>query len=166
MFAPRLTTLMYSSKFGESASLLRWLVLGDLIRVPGAVMGYCFYVLRDKRFLLGSELFLRTLFLVCLVVLLPRIGLAAAGAAFVVSNLAYLVLVNFVLRRVIRFRISQRNSLLFISAAGSGVAMLTLGGTAVAWWVVRLMIVSAWSFFSVTQIYRQFAWSGIESTAA
>jgi PST family polysaccharide transporter len=165
VFAPKLITLLYSNKFGESASLLRWLVLGDLIRVPGYVMGYCFYVLRDKRFLLGSELFLRALFLVSLVVLLPEMGLQAAGAAFVVSNLAYILLVYFVLRRVIRFRISQRNSLLFISAAGSAAAMLTLGSEAASW-VARLMIVSAWSCFSVTQIYRQFAWGGVESTAA
>jgi len=83
--APLVVQILYSGKFGGANEILRWQLLGDLLKVPSWALGYL--VLAEGRTLMffGLELFWNLAFLGLTWLWLPSMGLGATGVAFVAA---------------------------------------------------------------------------------
>jgi O-antigen/teichoic acid export membrane protein len=98
--APWALAILYTSEFVEAATLLRYQMLGDLLRLAfwpvaivlmagGASRHYTVAEIIGTAFLVGAT-----------TALLPVAGLAAPGMAYVVANLGYGTLIMLIARRI------------------------------------------------------------------
>jgi len=107
-FAPLVTSLLYSSAFAPTTEILRLQVVGDILKVASWPMGFILLARGNNRLHLLTELGWNLVYLVTLWVLLPRIGLAASGVAFVAAYLVYLVTISLIVRRLQGFVPARR----------------------------------------------------------
>jgi enterobacterial common antigen flippase len=104
--------LLYSSKFGPAADLLRWQLLGDVVKIGGSTLGYLVLAQGNTRVFFFVELSWSSVYLVVLAALLPAMGIDAAAVAYVVASVAYFVVLCFVARRMVGFVWSRSNVVL------------------------------------------------------
>lgn len=128
-FAPLLLKLLFSSAFGESADLLRLLVIGDITKILAWPLGFVLLAAGDgRRYVAGEALGIAVLvgtpFL-----LLPVVGLDSVGIGYLLMYIAYLPLVLFWARRKIGFRWDR-------DVAGNAAILLLLAllTLAACWW--------------------------------
>ena len=91
--APWVIRVAYSSDFSESVNLLRWQVLGDILKVAGWPIGFINLARGDSRTYLTVEIVASATLVFVSWALLHRVGLMAAGIGFFAMNLAYLIVV-------------------------------------------------------------------------
>lgn len=103
-FAPWVIELLYTQQFQPAVEVLRWQVLGDLLKVASWPLGFIILAAGDGRTFLVSE----SIGYVALVVLtwlgLPWLGLEATGIAFVAMYVVYLPLVYWLASQRTGFR--------------------------------------------------------------
>ena len=108
--APFVIGVFYSGKFGPAIEILRWQILGVLLRVVTWPMGYLLAAQGHTRLFFWSEM-LASLLHAALIWLGVRYwGLVGAGVAFFVLYLAYFGVMTFLLRRLIGYGWSRRNT--------------------------------------------------------
>lgn len=123
--APIALYLLYSSQFTAAWPLLQLQVLGDLIRIPGWVVA--FVLIANERS--GSYLALEVGFSAAIaflsLILIPPLGLAGAGIAYVVSYTLYAVAALVLARRsgIAITNIHPLATTLIVGAAGGTVAL-------------------------------------------
>lgn len=144
--APWVIDLLYSSQFGEAASVLRWQVLGDVLKVASWPLGFIILASGDGRTFMLTESLAMVFFVGGTWIGLPLIGVEAAGVSFFVMYLVYLPVVFWLAKRRTGFRwakpiFRQLTLLLGLSAivflvscwsewlgAGTGIVMAALLG--------------------------------------
>lgn len=89
--APLVLQLFYSSAFAPAAAMLRWQVAGELLKFPGWALGFLLVARRDTGRFLLTELMFVAVYLGGTMLLLPLIGLAGAGLAYLGAYLVYSV---------------------------------------------------------------------------
>ena len=106
-FAPWLVRLFYSGAFDGATVLLRWFILGCLVRVIYAPIG--FVQLAKGRSLLYflSEAFISLSCLAVTFMLLKAFGLRGAAASYLVGNVFQTTVLLVISRRLTGFRWSQ-----------------------------------------------------------
>jgi len=97
--APWLIELLYSRAFADAVVLLRWQVLGDLLKIAAWPMGFIILAAGDGRTFMLTETFSMTVFVGLVWLGLPLIGLQATGFAFIGMYLALLPLVYWLAKR-------------------------------------------------------------------
>lgn len=98
-FAPWVIELLYSNKFGAAVSIVRWQVLGDVLKVASWPMGFVILAAGDGRtFMLAETLAIGT-FVGLVWVGLSLIGIESTGVAFLGMYLVYLPLVYWLAKR-------------------------------------------------------------------
>jgi PST family polysaccharide transporter len=97
--APWIIELLYSNQFGEATTVLRWQVLGDILKVASWPMGFIILAAGDGRTFLLTESSAIVVFVVLTWVGLPMLGIEAAGIAFVGMYVFYLPIVFLLARR-------------------------------------------------------------------
>jgi PST family polysaccharide transporter len=80
--APWVIELLYSSKFDEAANILRWQILGDVLKVASWPMGYIIVAAGDGRTFMFTESLTIAIFAGLTWLGLPMIGVQATGVAF------------------------------------------------------------------------------------
>ncbi|MFN7183323.1 MAG: O-antigen translocase [Thermomonas haemolytica] len=119
--APWIIQLLYSSAFVESVAILRWQVLGDVLKVAAWPLGFILLAAGEGRIYMLSESLAIAVFVALVALLLPRLGVVSTGVAFLGMYLAYLPWVHRLARRRTVFRwepaVQRRLLLLFASAA-------------------------------------------------
>ena len=119
--APWVIQLLYSSEFADAAVILRWQVLGDVLKVAAWPLGFILLAAGEGRIFMLSESLAIGVFVALVALLLPRLGVASTGVAFLGMYVAYLPLVHFLARRRTGFRwqagVLRRLLLLFVAAA-------------------------------------------------
>lgn len=90
--APWVITLLYSSSFGESAVILRWQILGDVLKVAGWPMGYILVAAGDGRTFMLTEALSIAIFTGLVWLGLPMLGVQVTGAAFLAMYAVHLPL--------------------------------------------------------------------------
>jgi PST family polysaccharide transporter len=101
--APWIVQLLYSPEFVPAAALLRWQIVGDLIKIASWPLGFTLLAAgRGRAFMLTEALGAAVLVGVT-AVLLPRAGLLAPGMAYVATYLVYLAVVFALARRLIGY---------------------------------------------------------------
>lgn len=91
--APWVITLLYSSQFTEAIGVLRWQVLGDILKVAGWPMGVIILAAGDGRNYLFAEVFAVFVFVFFVWIGLPYMGLSVTGFGFFAMYAFYLPLV-------------------------------------------------------------------------
>lgn len=102
--APWMLTLLYNSDFQVAADVLRWQILGDVLKVATWALGFIILAQGDGRVFLISELSVHAVFIAALYLLLPILGLQAAGIASWVQYVYYFPLIWWIARRQYGFR--------------------------------------------------------------
>lgn len=143
--APWLIGLLYSSRFVEAATILRWQILGDILKVVSWPLGFIIVAAGDGRTFVTSESLAMAVFVLCVWLGLPYLGLQTAGIGFLVTYVVYLPLVYWLARRRTGFRwtgnvVAKVAFLLITGVLIAGVAaMHILAGAA-------LGVATAWGF--------------------
>ncbi len=111
--APWVIEVLYSKSFASATAILRWQVMGDIVKVMTWPMG--FVVLAQGRGLvfIGTQLNWNVVYLGFLWFGLPELGLNAIGVGFFLAYLAQVVVVRGVAGRLIAFKADARNLKLF-----------------------------------------------------
>jgi len=96
--APWVINLLYSHHFTEAVSVLRWQVLGDMLKVTSWPLGFILLASGDGRTYMFSDVTTTAVFLLCVWVGLPYVGLQATGVGFFMMYVANLVIVHWLAR--------------------------------------------------------------------
>jgi PST family polysaccharide transporter len=124
--APIGLDILYSSAFRPASELLRWQIMGDVLKVGSWPMGYVLLAANRGRTFLAMEALTWTIFLVTTWVLLPFLGLEAAGVGYVVMYLIYLPAMTVVTRTTISrgWTSTMLRHSAIVAAAGAAVFVL------------------------------------------
>jgi PST family polysaccharide transporter len=135
--APWIIALLYSREFSEAVGILRWQVLGDVLKVACWPMGFIILAAGDGRTFMWIESLAIGVFVLLVALLLPWLGIASTGMAFLAMYVVNLPVVYYLARRRTGFRWAPavRRRLLLLFAAS--VAVAGLG----AWRDIAAMVV-------------------------
>lgn len=123
--APWVIEFLYTSEFGAAASVLRWQILGDILRVAAWPLGYVVLAAGDGRKYLMMESFAVSVLVSGIWFGLPIYGLEATGVAFILMYSVYLPVVYYLAR--------QKTSLAWASSVYWLTGVLVVIGALVAW---------------------------------
>ncbi len=122
-FAPLVISLFYSPRFAPAADVLRWQILGMLLRVATWPMSFILQAKGLKRAYFWTEFCFDTVSFGLLWFCLRVWGLTGAGMATFGSFLFYWIVIYFLVRRVTGFSWSKANvrlGLVFVPTVGAG----------------------------------------------
>lgn len=154
LFSPLVVSLLYSAEFQETVPLLRWQLVGDVLKVASWAVGFLLLAREARRRYFVAELSWNALYLGSLAVLLPAYGLVAAGGIYAFCYLAYLLLVLAYAYRETVFRPGKAESMLIagLFVTGLGVRLLSeLGPVGIAFAGMLVTAVVIYSFYQVQQ---------------
>jgi PST family polysaccharide transporter len=113
-FAPWVVVLLFSREFAETASLLRWQIMGDALRVAFWPLSYALLAAgASRRYLLGESVGVAA-FLTGLWLLLPVVGIDGAGMSYVLMAAAQTVALALLVWQRYGFAGSLRATLLLM----------------------------------------------------
>lgn len=102
--APWVIELLYSSRFSAATAVLRWQILGDILKVVSWPLGYILLAAGVGRTYMISETLAIVVFVLCVWLGLPYLGLQATGVGFLVMYVFYLPLVYWLANQRTEFR--------------------------------------------------------------
>lgn len=102
--APWIIHLLYSAEFAPATSILRWQLLGDVLKVISWPMGFVIIASGRGTLFMLTEAFVMAVFVLGTWLLLPYIQLEAVGISFLVLYLVYVPMMLIVTRLLIGFR--------------------------------------------------------------
>ena len=108
-------TVLYSGKFVEAISVLRWQVLGDLFKVISWTIGFILLAKGQGRLFLVSELSWNVVYLSFIWIGLSKYGVVAAGMAFLIAYIMYFLIVWLVVSLTNAFKWTTRNYVYIIA---------------------------------------------------
>ena len=124
--APWVIELLYSQSFHPAAEVLRWQVLGDILKVVSWPLGFIILAAGNGRTFMLTETLAISVFVVLTWLGLPLMGVAASGMAFFAMYAVYVPLVYWLARSRTGFRWTRGVSSNAISLLIVGA--LVLGG--------------------------------------
>lgn len=101
---PWVLTLLYSSEFAPAATVLRWQILGDVLKVVSWPLGFIIVAAGAGRLFVLTESTAMVVFVLVTWLALPFLGIEATGVGFFVMYLVYLPLVFWLGARRTGFR--------------------------------------------------------------
>ncbi len=118
--APWVLTLLYSSDFVSAAHILRWQILGDILKVISWPLGFVIVAIGASKTFLILESMVMVIFYTFTWLGIDYIGIEATGVSFFIMYLVYLPVVYLWAKRKIGFKWKKTNiynaSLLFSAA--------------------------------------------------
>lgn len=97
--APWVINFLYSAQFIEAVDILRWQLLGDILKLASWPMGVIILAAGDGRTYLFAEIFAVSIFVLFVWIGLPFVGLSITGIGFLAMYAFYLPLVYWLARR-------------------------------------------------------------------
>ncbi len=83
-FVPWVVGLLYSNEFMPAVSVLRWQILGDVLKIASWPLGYIILAAGDGRTFMLSESAAMAIFVGSTWILLPWLGIQATGVSFLI----------------------------------------------------------------------------------
>jgi len=102
--APEVITLLYSAEFQSAADILRWQILGDVLKVMSFPLGYLLLARGAGKSFILAECLGVGFFVLVTWIGLPLTGVTAAGIGFLAMYLVYLPIVWWLAMRSSGFR--------------------------------------------------------------
>ena len=162
--APWLTTLLYSASFAPAVTILRWQVLGDVLKIASWPLGFILLAAGDGRTYLVCEAIAMGTFALLSFTGVPIIGVEATGVAHFAMYAAYLPLVYWLGYRRLGSGWSRRIVALFavlLLAAGATFMIASLSSLAAGF--VGCSIAAALAGYALTRISKVSGLSGLLS---
>lgn len=141
---PWVIHLLYSSAFLPAVDVLRWQILGDVLKVASWPLGFVILAAGAGKTFFWTESLVLLLMGGLIAGLLPVIGLQITGIAFLVSYAALLPLVYVLARRRIAFQWQSNVTRLLLSIMALCVLVAILSGR--YWWGSIVAIVLSFLF--------------------
>jgi PST family polysaccharide transporter len=88
--APWVVSLLYTSEFIPAADILRWQVMGDILKVASWPLGFILIAAGAGRTYILTETLAATVFVVGTALGLPRFGIVTTGGSFLLMYAVYL----------------------------------------------------------------------------
>ncbi|TCK16745.1 PST family polysaccharide transporter [Ancylobacter aquaticus] len=117
--APWVIRLLYSAEFEPAIAILRWQLLGDILKVMSWPLGFVFLATGAGKTFLVTDTLAMTVFLAGIYIGLPLIGVEATGVAFLALYAFHLPLVRWLGGRMIGFRWSRAVKLQAVLVIGA-----------------------------------------------
>ena len=143
--APWVIELLYSSKFSAAVTVLRWQILGDILKVVSWSLGFVILAAGDGRTFIFVETFAIVVFVLCVWLGLPYVGLQATGVGFLMMYAAYLPMVYLLARRKTGFRWTRNVLVNATTLLVTGV-LVAIAAAAEAWAGAALGLIAAGAF--------------------
>lgn len=102
--APWVIDILYSAEFGPAVEILRWQLLGDILKVMSWPLGFVILASGSGKIFIVTESLGMGVFVLGVLIGLPLIGVTATGVAFLALYVAYLPIVWWFGGRRIGFR--------------------------------------------------------------
>lgn len=154
--APWVIELLYSRQFDLAVEVLRWQVLGDVLKLLSWPLGFILLALGHGRtFMLTESLAIAT-FTGLTWLGLPLLGVEATGIAFLGMYMVYLPVVYLLARSITGFRWDRsvvRLAIATISAAAAVMAVSRISDTAAAF--AGLVLAAASALFGLRRLRQE-----------
>lgn len=134
--APWVIWLLYSADFGPAVDILRWQLLGDVLKVITWPLGFVILARGAGRTFMLSQAFAMGVFVLGIYIGLPLIGIAATGVSFLVLYVLYAPLVWWLGRRTIGFAWSTTVIAQAVVVFGLAVMVDVIGRWSAPWGAV------------------------------
>lgn len=151
--APWVIRLLYSTEFAGAVEVLRWQVLGDILKIASWPLGFVLLASGAGKVFMGSEWLAMAVFVVLAFLLLPVMGVVATGRSFVAMYVIYLVVVwAFAVRRTgfaWAIKVKRLGALIFVSCLAIHALALVDGWVAAGLGVV---LAAGWGVFALVRL--------------
>jgi O-antigen/teichoic acid export membrane protein len=155
LFAPALLFLFYSAKFGAATKLLRWLLLGNILKIISWPMGYLVIAHARAKTFVFVEIVWGSTYLGLMYLGIRYVGINAVGYAFVGSYLTYTAVVYLVVNRISGFAWTSMNLLFAVVVSLSAVLVMALVQQAgIAGYLVSGLVTLGVGIYSLRRLYR------------
>jgi len=153
--APWVIRLLYAGTFAPAAAILRWQVMGDVLKVASWPLGFILLAAGDGRNYLLAETSASAVFVLVSWVGLPLLGVRATGIAFLAMYSFLLPLVFWMARRRTRFTWDRQVVRHFSALALAVCAVFVLGSLSpVAGALVGCLMALAFGMNTLAQLSR------------
>lgn len=162
VLAPWIIHLLYAESFAPASELLRWQILGDVVKVISWPMGYILLASGRGGVFLGAEFTWNAVYLGVIALGINQLGLVIAGVGFLVAYIFFWCLLCAITMNLIGFRASPRNLLfsLFLLLSGAGIVLLSNVSTQMTYVFGTLvtLVVTTYSLRRLDQLIDLAAW--------
>jgi antigen flippase len=155
LFAPALIFIFYTAKFGAATKLLRWLLLGNILKIISWPMGYLVMAHSRAKTFVFVEIVWASTYLGLMYFGIRYFGIYAAGYAFVGSYVAYAGVLYFLVNRFSGFSWTSMNLIFAAAVSSAAVVVLILvqhGG--IPGYVIGGLIALGFGILSARRLYR------------
>ncbi|GGO20009.1 PST family polysaccharide transporter [Deinococcus humi] len=121
--APVIMAILYAPEFGRAAELLRWQLLGDIIKIASWPIGFLLLAREAKKAFFLTELVWNVSFLALALTLLGPLGLKGLGLAYGISYALYFASVVWFSKRLTGYMMESRILVFVALALGLGVGV-------------------------------------------
>lgn len=159
--APWVIRLLYSSAFAEAVEVLRWQVLGDILKIISWPLGFIMLASGSGKTFMVTEWLVMLAFSALTFVLLPRVGLVATGVSFLFMYFLLLTAVWTLAVRRTGFTWSRIVRRLGALAIACGVAIhLTALLSELAAALLGAVLAAGWGVYALVRLARTSGLSG------
>jgi PST family polysaccharide transporter len=130
--APWVIHLLYAQSFSTAAEILKWQVLGDILKVASWPIGFIFLASGRGGVAIGINLIWSAAYLGAFVLGIRQFGLVMAGVGFGVAYLFLYVVVVILANKQIGFKQTQRNLTFTLLLLFVGGIIMSLSAQSVA----------------------------------
>lgn len=125
--APYVIWLLYTTEFSEAANILRWQLLGDILKIMSWPLGFVLVASGAGKTFVFTETVAMGVFVTGVYVGLPLFGILATGKSFLLLYVVYLPLVFSLARRRIGFSWLPGVKRHALRLGAAAVLLMTLG---------------------------------------
>lgn len=151
--APLVIYVLYSSEFEPAGEVLRWQMLGSVMKLIGWPMGFVVLAAGRGGLIIYTQFVWNAVFILCLYFLLEELGLLAIGVSFCVAYIVGSLNVWFVANKLIGIVPTRLNLALTFSILVGGSLIIFLADISPVWslWI-GLLITAAVAIVSVKRL--------------
>lgn len=126
-FSPIVIQLLFAESFAPASEVLRWQVLGDILKIVSWPMGFILLALGRGGIFLGTEFTWNAVYLASISIGIGQFGLMIVGVSFLVAYTAYWILLSRVSFNKIGLIGTKRNQLYALVLLVSGGCIVFTG---------------------------------------
>ena len=163
IFASWVITLLYSDSFGPAIELLRWQIMGDVLKVLAWPMGFIVLAQGRGGLFVFTQLNWNAVYLITLWLGLSDYGLVVVGVSFLVAYIIQVIVVRLIAGSLIGFKWRMSNVVVaFCLMLVCSVAMVMTAYTNISGWgyLVGGLVVVVFSAYSVHRLNKLMDFSG------
>lgn len=159
--APWVIELLYAKSFAPAADILRWQILGDIVKIMTWPMSFVVLAQGRGGVFIGIESVWNAVYLACLWLGLPLFGLPTLGVGFFLAYLAYVVVLSMVVGRLTGLQIEARNRWHFVVllVAAALILATTLVSPQLSYAVGALLMLAV-GYYSARRLDELIDWMG------